>query len=291
MITFLLISLSLIFLNIKLSTNLIVFFPYNYYFYIFLILFFTQILIGVRWYLLTNFYNKKVKILEAINFGFRFSSFGSLTFSGGSDVYKFFNYEKLNIKLSEISSIIIIEKISSFTSIILMIIIGIILNISDLEKTDLIIFVLLLLLVLLTTVFSNLKRIPYANLINFSFQKIKKSLLKNKNFLIMVLLFSFLTQILSLLLYFIFFSYFIEIPFESLLLIIPLSNLIVSISFFTFNGIGIRELSFILFSGLTFISPNTSFVVALNASFLITLYMIISYLITNKILLSFNNTR
>ncbi len=290
LITFLLISLSLIFLNIKLSTNLIVFFPYNYYFYIFLILFFTQILIGIRWYLLTNFYNKKVKILEAINFGFRFSSFGSLTFSGGSDVYKFFNYEKLKIKLSEISSIIIIEKISSFTSIILMIIIGVILNLSDIEKTNLIIFVLLVLFVLVITVFSNLKRIPYVNLINFSFQKIKKNLLINKNFLTMVLLLSFLTQILSLLLYFIFFSYFIEIPFKSLLLIIPLSNLIVSISFFTFNGVGIRELSFILFSGLTIISQNTSFIVALNASFIITLYMIISYMITNKILLSFNNT-
>ena len=274
----------------KLSTNLIVFFPYNYYFYIFLILFFTQILIGIRWYLLTNFYNKKVKILEAINFGFRFSSFGNLTFSGGSDVYKFFNYEKLKIKLSEISSIIIIEKISSFTSIILMIIIGVILNLSDIEKTNLIIFVLLVLFVLVITVFSNLKRIPYVNLINFSFQKIKKNLLINKNFLTMVLLLSFLTQILSLLLYFIFFSYFIEIPFKNLLLIIPLSNLIVSISFFTFNGVGIRELSFILFSGLTIISQNTSFIVALNASFLITLYMIISYLISNKILLSSNNT-
>tara|TARA_A100001015_G_scaffold311737_1_gene415554 strand:+ start:1141 stop:2031 length:891 start_codon:yes stop_codon:yes gene_type:complete len=290
LITFLLISVSLIFLNIKLSSNLIVFFPYNYYFYIFLILFFTQISIGVRWYLLTNFYNKKIKILEAINFGFRFSSFGSLTFTGGSDIYKFFNSEKLKINLSEMSSVIIIEKISSFSSIILMILIGIILNLGDLEKTNFIIFVLVVLFFLLLTVLSNMKRIPYVNLINFSFQKIKQNLLINKNFTIMILLVSFLTQILSLLLYFIFFSYFTEITFKSLLLIIPLSNLIISISFFTFNGVGIRELAFILFSGLTLISQDISFIVALNASFLITFYMIISYLIANKILFSNNKT-
>ena len=94
-------------------------------------------------------------------------------------------------------------------------------------------------------------------------------------------MFSIISQLLSIYLYYAFFMQFTEIDIKILFFVIPITNLLISMSFFTFNGIGIREILFINFSGLFLISSKTLFDIGVNVSFVITIYMLISFLVSN----------
>ena len=277
-----LIILSLYLINFELSTELLINFPVSFYITIVLLLFFSQILIGLRWHTLSNLFDIKIKLLNAINFGFRFSAIGSLTFSGGADVYKFFHQKDSKLTVHELSSVIISEKAISFFAMLLMATIGLLVNINDNKIIIMIALFFSSILILSIYVINNINKFPYVNLINYSFNKIKKNFFLDKIFLIKMIVISFLTQLLSIILYAFFFNNIAGVPIEKLIFIVPISNLIVSFSFFTFNGIGIREIFFILMAEVLFITKEDSFIVAVNASFIITLYMIVSFLISNQ---------
>ena len=278
-----LIILSLYLINFNLSTELIINFSVSFYIIVALILFLSQILAGLRWHVLSNLFNSKVKLLNAINFGFRFSAIGSLTFSGGADLYKFIYQKDSKITAHELTSVIISEKAISFFTMILMAVIGLSINIHDYKIITIILIIFFLIIIISALLVNNINKFPYINLINYSFNKIKYKFFSDKIFLIKMVTISILTQLFSIILYAFFFSNIASVPLEKLIFIIPITNLIVSFSFFTFNGIGVREIFFILVADILFISKEDSFIVAANASLVITLYMIISFLISSRL--------
>ena len=77
---------------------------------------------------------------------------------------------------------------------------------------------------------------------------LKKKIFKNFYLVLVVIIFSIISQLLSIYLYYNFFIQFSEIDIKILFFVIPITNLLISMSFFTFNGIGIREILFINFT-------------------------------------------
>ena len=125
--TLLLIS-SLYFINEKLSTDFIKIFNYDFYVLIFCLLFMTQIILSLRWFFLSKSLNNKINFIQSLNFSFKFTSFANISFSGGSEIFRFLNLKTSNLKISQMSILILTEKFLSIISILTILMIGVFLN-------------------------------------------------------------------------------------------------------------------------------------------------------------------
>lgn len=275
--TLLLIS-CLYFINEKLSTDFIQVFNYDFYILIFCLLFMSQVILSLRWFFLSKSLNKKIDFLQSINFGFTFTSFANISFSGGSEIFRLLNLESSDLKFSQMSILIITEKFLSVISILTILLFGIYLNFG--QKNLYFLFLFLFFCFILFYFYFKLTHLPYINYLNYEFNLLKKKIFKNFYLVLVVIIFSIISQLLSIYLYYNFFIQFSEIDIKILFFVIPITNLLISMSFFTFNGIGIREILFINFTGVFLISSKTLFDIGVNVSFILTIYMIISFFVS-----------
>jgi uncharacterized membrane protein YbhN (UPF0104 family) len=276
--TILLIS-SLYFINEKLSTDLIKVFSYDFYILVFCLLFLTQIILSLRWFFLAKCLNSKINFLQSLNFSFKFTSFANISFSGGSEIFRLLNLKSSRLKFSQMSILILTEKFLSIISILTILMIGIFLNFG--EKNFYSFFLFFFICFISFYFFIKLTHLPYINYLNYEFNLLKKKIFTNFHLILLVIIFSIITQLLSIYLYYIIFIQFSEIDIMVLFFVIPITNLLISMSFFTFNGIGVREILFINFSSFFLISSKTLFNIGVNISFIITIYMVCSFLVSN----------
>ena len=276
--TLLLIS-SLYFINEKLSTDFIKIFNYDFYVLIFCLLFMTQIILSLRWFFLSKSLNNKINFIQSLNFSFKFTSFANISFSGGSEIFRFLNLKTSNLKISQMSILILTEKFLSIISILTILMIGVFLNFG--QKNFYLFFLFLFTCFIFFYFYFKLTHLPYINYLNYEFNLLKKKIFRKFHLVLAVVMFSIISQLLSIYLYYAFFMQFTEIDIKILFFVIPITNLLISMSFFTFNGIGIREILFINFSGLFLISSKTLFDIGVNVSFVITIYMLISFFVSN----------
>ena len=270
---------TLYFINEKLSTDFIKVFSYNFYILIFCLLFLTQIILSLRWYILAKCVNNKINFFQSLNFSFKFTSFANISFSGGSEIFRFLNLKTSNLKLSQMSMLIFTEKFLSLISILTILIIGIFFNFGG--KNFFFFFLFLFTCFVFFFFFRKLTHLPYINYLNYEFDLLKKKILKKFYYILGVIIFSIISQLLSIYLYYSFFMQFGEIDIKILFFVIPITNLLISMSFFTFNGIGIREILFINFSSFFLLPSKTLFYIGVNVSFVVTIYMLCSFLFSN----------
>tara|TARA_E500000178_G_C16940165_1_gene715981 strand:+ start:323 stop:1213 length:891 start_codon:yes stop_codon:yes gene_type:complete len=270
---------SLYFINERLSTDFIKIFNYDFYILVFCLLLTNQIILSLRWYILSKSLNQKIKFLQSINFSFKFTSFANISFSGGSEIFRFLNLRTSRLKFRQMIILILTEKFFSLISILIVISIGVYFNFEN-EKLK-ILFVIIIIFLLIFFCFIKLSYLPYINYLNYEFSFLLKKITNNYYHIIFIIIFSVITQFLSIYLYYLFFIQFTEIDINVLFLLIPITNLLISLSFFTFNGIGVREILLVNFSSFLILPSKLLFNIAINASFVITIYMLFSFLISN----------
>ncbi len=277
--TILLIS-SFYLISEKLSTDLIKIFSLDFYLYVFLILLLSQFILSFRWYSLSKLANKKISFYQSLIFGYTFTSFAGLTFSGGSEIFRYLNIKSSKLNISQMSIIIVFEKLFSVFSILFIIFIGLLIIYQIKYWLYIALFFFIIVFILLKILF-NLSNLPYLNLMNYEYSEFKYTLINNKKSLLFIISISIFSQLLSVFLYSLFFSQFTDVSLIKLFLLIPISNFIISLSFFTFNGIGVREFLFMGFSALMIIPIEQLFLIGINSSFIITVYMLLSFVISN----------
>jgi uncharacterized membrane protein YbhN (UPF0104 family) len=275
----LLLMSSLYFINEKLSTEFIKIFNYDFYILIFSLLFMSQIILSLRWFILVKSFNIKINFLQSLNFSFKFTSFANISFSGGSEIFRLLNLKTSNLKFSQMSILILTEKFLSAISLLTILMIGIVLNFG--EETYYFFFLFLFICFIWFYFFFKLTHFPYINYLNYEFYLFKKNVFRKLYYFFGAIILSIISQLLSIYLYYLFFMKFGEVDIKHLLFVIPITNFLISMSFFTFNGIGVREILFISFSSFFLISSQTLFDIGVNVSFIITIYMFVSFLVSS----------
>ena len=239
-------------------------FSFSFFSFILLLILLIQIVISFRTLYLIKFFRKRYTISTSFKYTIRSLLLSNFLFSFAGDIYKFYSKHGSSLDRTNFLLLMILEKMLAFSAC-LFIFILILIFYYEFYYYLLLLFLLLLFNKNNLNLFLNL---PYINLYSLRIYSFIKFFLNFKK-IFFIFGFSLLIQVISSYIYYLILNKFYNIDFIKVLFLVPVLNIILSIFFSAFSGIGVRE--FIMPKLFSLISINT--LITFKASLLITFYL------------------
>ena len=241
-------------------------FSFSFFSFILLLILLSQIVISFRTLYLIKSFRKRYTISTSFKYTIKSLLLSNFLFSFAGDIYKFYSKYGSSLDRTNFLLLMIFEKIMAFSASLFIFLLILIFYYEFY-------YYLLLLLLLLLLLFNknNLNfflNLPYINLYSFRICSFINFFLNFKK-IFFIFVFSLLIQVISSYFYYLILNKFYNIDFIKVLFLVPVLNIILSIFFSAFSGIGVRE--FIMPKLFSLISINT--LITFKASLLITFYL------------------
>ena len=240
-------------------------FSFSFFSFILLLILLIQIVISFRTLYLIKSFRKRYTISTSFKYTIKSLLLSNFLFSFAGDIYKFYSKYGSSLDRTNFLLLMIFEKMLAFSACLF---IFLLILIFYYELYYLLLLLLLLLLLFNKNNLNFFLNLPFINLYSFRIYSFIKIFLNFKK-IFFIFCFSLFIQVISSYIYYLILNKFYNIDFIKVLFLVPVLNVMLSIFFSAFSGIGVRE--FIMPKLFSLISINT--LITFKASLLVTFYL------------------